>query len=967
MNVGKLIAVVGCLVALAAPNVAHSQSDPKQTNSGQGNPVRGADAEIAEDTDVLKAMGIGTDDAGLLSFIKEHSPRRVDSAELKKLIHQLGSESFEERERAAKALVAQGRSALVYLHKALNDSDLEVARRAQTCVDAIRRQSSGVPVEAVRVLVYRRPAGAVEALLNYLPLAAADSLEEEVWYALDALMTEVSGTDSALVAALNDESPSRRAIAACLLGREERQNHRAGVRRLLQDPDPTVRLRAAQGLLAGKDSSAIPTLVGLLIDPSIEIAWQAEELLHWAAGAGAPMAVVGAGDVEAKWRCQAAWRRWWQTQKDKFDFNRPQQYQQLPGLLLISERKEKVGRVWLCGCDGICRWQIATSGPAQDIQMVPNGHFLLAEGPANRFTEYDLGGKIRWQELTGGSFASQIRRHANNTTFLAGSRAVWQKTLDGKMVFHRDLFFEPPNSIRSIEGARLLPNGCVAFIGSDPLQEGGPFTQEMDPANGKILHRVLLKHRGRYIQGSETWADGHFLLASGGKVLEVNRLGQTFLWKQPLGAPTINCAIRTRTATIILAERDDDGYCIKELNRSGNIQWELPCEAQPQTVQDAFPLTRLGFNHQRPTNWDYNSVVNCTSRLTSNSRSVRGRAIGVLQKLRPAAAEAVQALIDTFDRCNDFSERYEIASALVAIGPRAVPPLAAGLRDERPHVRLGAAHTLARLGSAVNPVVPELIGVLRDKDWQVRLSAAEALGNSTEKPEVITRALLDSMADPNSDVVNAARYSLSKLTPKNSKAVNLLVDSLKHEKWEIRRAAAEALGRMNSGWENVFPALISALADKREEVAIAAASSLGRNGSKQSVPILIKMLESTNSTKFRRQIIILLGKIGPEAGAAVPSLIALLKGQDRECRVEAAKALGHMGTAAKPAVSVLANALKNQQEESLQEAAADALGEIGPDAREAIPILQQAARNDPDDDQLSWKARRAIRRIRGGQ
>ena len=56
---------------------------------------------------------------------------------------------------------------------------------------------------------------------------------------------------------LTDREPARRAAAAVLLGRYGNAEQKAAVRKLLADADPTIRVRAAQGLLAGRDKAAL--------------------------------------------------------------------------------------------------------------------------------------------------------------------------------------------------------------------------------------------------------------------------------------------------------------------------------------------------------------------------------------------------------------------------------------------------------------------------------------------------------------------------------------------------------------------------------------------------------------------------------------------------------------------------------------------------------------------------------------
>ncbi len=72
--------------------------------------------------------------------------------EVKRLIRQLGSESFPEREAASRALEAIGEPAQQALRTAINDSDPEVRRRAAELVEALVDRVRGEEVVALQGL-----------------------------------------------------------------------------------------------------------------------------------------------------------------------------------------------------------------------------------------------------------------------------------------------------------------------------------------------------------------------------------------------------------------------------------------------------------------------------------------------------------------------------------------------------------------------------------------------------------------------------------------------------------------------------------------------------------------------------------------------------------------------------------------------------------------------------------------------
>ncbi len=81
-----------------------------------------------------------------------------------------------------------------------------------------------------------------------------------------------------------------------------------------------------------------------------------------------------------------------------------------------------------------------------------------------------------------------------------------------------------------------------------------------------------------------------------------------------------------------------------------------------------------------------------------------------------------------------------------------------------------------------------------------------------------------------------------------------------------------------------------------------------------------------------------LGRIGT---AAVPQLIAALRSNDVEARLQATQVLARMGSDAKEAVPDLIRLL-DDPDERIRKAATRTLGRIGPDAAEAVPALMKS-------------------------
>ncbi len=311
-----------------------------------------SETRIAEDEKLLQAAGVGVDGPSLLAFLRKQVPTKADAQRVEALIQQLGAKQFKAREQAGTELIAVGPPALPALRKIAKEGDLETQRRAQRCIEAIERRTSPQTLAAAaRLVKLRRPEGACAVLLDLLPLVADETAAEELLEGVYTLGVKTSKADQALnllfglgrpgpvdevvLAALKDPAPARCAAAALVVGRHGTPEQRQAVRPLLDDDNPLVRLRAAQGLACARDRSALPALIALLGKSPLPLARQAEDMLTRAAGASATKLFLGE-DAKGRLQCQRAWEEWWGTHKEKLDLARADLRSPFAGQVLLA-------------------------------------------------------------------------------------------------------------------------------------------------------------------------------------------------------------------------------------------------------------------------------------------------------------------------------------------------------------------------------------------------------------------------------------------------------------------------------------------------------------------------------------------------------------------------------------------------------------------------------------------------------
>jgi HEAT repeat protein len=281
--------------------------------------LKAADADTAEAEQILKKARVAVDGPALVEFFRKRTVTPATEQRIAALVGKLGARAFRVRSRASKELIGIGVPALAALRRALKDPDVEVRDRANKCLETIERDSPPeLPLAAARLLKVHKPDKACPVLLGYLPFADNGEVEEEVLAALVALGLKGGKADAALVAALTDKVPVRRAAAGLVVGQSGDAGQRKAVRGLLADKSAKVRCYAAQGLFRGKDKAAIPVLIDLLEEGPLDLARQAEDAL--ASLTETAVAKVDlAEDRAARRKVRQAWSGWWKANEAKLD------------------------------------------------------------------------------------------------------------------------------------------------------------------------------------------------------------------------------------------------------------------------------------------------------------------------------------------------------------------------------------------------------------------------------------------------------------------------------------------------------------------------------------------------------------------------------------------------------------------------------------------------------------------------
>jgi HEAT repeat protein len=390
-------------------------------------------------------------------LLEEFSNRTLTNEERDRALAalaKLDDVSPEVRAKASEELIGLGGRAAALLRQTINQGNAKVVGPARQCLAALEGDTAKpLPDAAPRLLALRRPEGAIEALLAYIPFAESDSLTDQLTELLASIGCTDGKADAALVRALEDKVAARRAVAAVALCKGGADDELPAIRKLLRDSDVNVRLRAAIALAQHGEKTAVPVLIALLADLPLERVWEDEEVLATLAGDKAPNERVGS-DKASRTASVNAWKAWWGKEEKNVDLAKLTDLTRDSGLLLAIENQ--TGRVCEMTRGGKIRWKIEGLQWPMDAVVCRNGNVFVIHQSGNWLSMRDRQGKELWQKNCNQAFYCQLLRNGN--LFVACRNQTLEFDANGKEVSSQF------SQIGWIAGACKFPNGHVGLI-----------------------------------------------------------------------------------------------------------------------------------------------------------------------------------------------------------------------------------------------------------------------------------------------------------------------------------------------------------------------------------------------------------------------------------------------------------------------------------------------------------------------
>jgi hypothetical protein len=522
------------LLVICLPATSPSFQGPVKKDKDMGKDKEAVFDEAAQDERILREAKLPVDGPSLLQYFRDRTYKEADPKRVAELIRQLGDPKFAVREKAYTELLQLGNSVLSVLKEtAANHSDQETRDRAAELRKSIeQRADPTVQAATARLIGARKPEGAAEVLLAYLPFAADDMVIEDICKALEKVAVHNGKVEKAVVDAVQDKLTLKRAAAGAALVHAGVKEHLEAARQLLKDPIPAVRLRVALAFVQNKDKAAVQTLIDCLKDLSADKMWPAEDLLNRIAGEKGPQVSLGS-DEPSRLKCFQAWNDWWKNNEKaidlaKVDFSNAQ----LGFTLVVYQNRPVAGKPFKQGStiaelDAAknVRWKFEVSTFAVDAQVVGPDRVLIAERNNQKISERDFKGNVKWEKSVPGTVLS-VQRLSNGNTFVVLPNGLYEYDHDGKQVFGMQR-----NNFDIFRGKKMR-NGDVVFI----TNQGA--VARLDSKTQNTVKSFNVGFLGLQYGNLEELPNGNLLipLYQQNRVVEVDPNGKE-VWSVPMVQP----------------------------------------------------------------------------------------------------------------------------------------------------------------------------------------------------------------------------------------------------------------------------------------------------------------------------------------------------------------------------------------------------------------------------------------------
>jgi outer membrane protein assembly factor BamB len=423
----------------------------------------------------------------------------------------------------------------------------------------VQAQRDNVLFQAFRVIKQQAKPATAEIL-------AATALVDKpnlVNAARQALVATAAQTDAELLrAAIGNENPRTRVVAAAALSKSLGDDAPAILATLLDDANDEVKLTAATALADRGDRRALNSFGKLLDSEDLQVRSRSVAALR--ALTGQKIKYLAYEKADDRMAGAEEWRRWISANGETAELKFPiGDSQVMLGRTLVAYYSQN--KVVEYDADRKKVWELNNVNQPWGADGLPNGHRLICSYNGQFVAEYDESGKEVWRKDGLPGYASHAHRLEDGNTLVSCSNVnkVVEISPDGKTVWEQTINGYP-------QDARRLDNGNTLIA----LQTTNRVV-EID-RSGKVIWEVTENMQGPFAARRLDNGNTLVALSGAGQVVEIDQ-NKKVVWRQqglssPYDAQRLDNGNTLIVDTRGMREVDPDGNTVWEHNEGGALR-----------------------------------------------------------------------------------------------------------------------------------------------------------------------------------------------------------------------------------------------------------------------------------------------------------------------------------------------------------------------------------------------------------
>lgn len=476
--------------------------------------------DVSPYENILSQNHIDHSAKGLKTYLRGLIPGKDERARQLRLVKQLGSDDFFERESAMQALSELRAHPVDTLFQAARGNDAEVRWRAKIVLERYQAGNVAILHAVLTTIAQRKYAGMIPELLQTIPVLEQNYLKVVAFRAIRN--TATPGDAPQLRAALkNRNTDLRRAAIEGLLaavGKDALPDLNAILEN--QQQDDLVTLAAARAVAGFGDSQSLPVLLRLMSSRDVNVSRQSVAILR--AVTGQHWGYETHLTEEKRTQAVARWKTWIDQNGRTAKLLLPLQLNSgdqsfLYGNTLLALQSQNKVVEYDTSQQEIWSYSIRSPWSAEKLA---NGNYLITSQTKKMVIEVDPGKEIVWQFESPFPFRARQLKNGNIlivdyatkkiTEVDRNKQVIWEQVMSG-----------------SCTDAHRLPNGntLVSIYGKGVV--------EVTPGKKTVWSSDLNK-----VFGIQPLRNENILICdyNKGRVVELTR-GKNIVWEYPITNP----------------------------------------------------------------------------------------------------------------------------------------------------------------------------------------------------------------------------------------------------------------------------------------------------------------------------------------------------------------------------------------------------------------------------------------------